>query len=374
MERIVLAYSGGLYTSIAIRWIIEHSQADVIAVTLDIGQGRDLAEIRERALALGASRAHVIDAREPFVRSYILPALQAGALVEQPVSLAAALVAPLLARTLVDVAHMERASAVAHGCGDAPGSQARLESAVRALDPDLGVLAPARTWGTSRLQALEFARSRNIPLPPDDHASWSCRSNVWGRTVRGGGLDDPWREPPDVYTLTRAATDCPDEPACVELELESGVPVRINGVDMSLLEILESLETIAGAHGVGRLDGIAHEPVRSGPREVSEAPAAVVLCAAHEEIEKLVLAPELRRLKQGLARGYADLVYKGDWFSPVREPIDAFVATIQKRVTGTARFRFFKGGWQIIGRQSPLAPYDPQARASDAARPSAVSS
>jgi argininosuccinate synthase len=357
MERIVLAYSGGLQTSIAIPWLRENYDAEVMTVTLDIGQGRELTDVRERALALGAARAHVIDAREEFVREYILPALQAGALYERQYPLATALSGPLVAKRLLEIARMEGARTVAHGC---PGGndQVRLEQSLQALEPALKVIAPACLWGMSRQEAIDYARSRNIPVPAAIQTAFSMDSNLWGRSIACGVLDDPWREPPeDIFTLTRPAQDCPDEPAHIEIDFESGVPARLNGIDMTLLEIIESLETIAGAHGVGRIDMIENRVLGTQSREIYEAPAAVVLHAAHKEIEKLVVPRELDRLKHELARTYADLVYNGLWFSPTREAIDAFVATVQKRVTGSVRLRFYKGDSRVIGRRSPLHPH-----------------
>jgi argininosuccinate synthase len=359
MERIVLAYSGGLHTSIAIPWLIENHDAEVVTVTLDIGQGRELADIRERALALGAVRAHVIDAREEFVREYILPTLQAGALYEQQYPLATALSGPLVARRLVEIARMEGASTIAHGATGSGNDQVRLEVSVRALEPSLKVLAPARLWSMSRTEAIDYARSRDIPVPAAIQTPYNIDANLWGRSIAAGMLEDPWHEPPeDIYTLTRAPHDCSDEPAYVEIEFDGGLPARVNGVEMSLLEIIESLETIAGAHGVGRIDMIENRLVGTQSREIYEAPAAVVLHTAHKEIEKLVVARELERLKHDLARRYADLVYNGLWFSQTREAIDAFVATVQKRVTGTVRLKLFKGSCAVVGRKSPFALHD----------------
>ena len=373
MERIVLAYSGGLHTSIAIPWLIDNHDAEVVTVTLDIGQTRELADIRERALALGAVRAHVIDAREEFVRGYILPTLQAGALYEQQYPLATALGGPLIARRHVENARMEGASTIAHGCTGSGNDQVRLEVSVRALEPSLKVLAPARLWNMSRAEALDYARTRGIPVPVATQTPYSTDANLWGRSIAAGQLEDPWREPPeDIYTLTRAPQDCSDEPAYVEIEFDGGVPVRVNGIEMSLLEIIESLETIAGAHGVGRIDMIENRLVGTQSREIYEAPAAVVLHTAHKEIEKLVVARELERLKHDLARRYADLVYNGFWFSQTREAMDAFVATVQKRVTGTVRLKLFKGNSAVVGRKSPFAlhdwdvPADPEAAGSAA--------
>lgn len=355
MQRIVLAHSGGIDTSVAIPWLTDHCQAEVIVVTLDLGQGSELADIRDRALSLGAVRAHVIDAREEFVRDYILPALQAGAVYEDRYLLATALGRPLIAKRLVDVARMEGASAIAHGCSGNANDQVRLDVSLRALEPAMRIASAPRIASMSRQDVLDYAREGGIDLPPATGA-YSTDANLWGRSVAFGVLTDPWVEPPEsVYTLTRAAKNCPDEPAFVEIDFEEGVPVRANGIDMPLLEMIESLETIAGAHGVGRIDMIENRLVGLKSREVYEAPAAVVLHTAHRELESLVITRDLERVKHNLARTYAEIVYSGLWFSHARSAIDAFVRTIQKRVTGTVRLKLFKGDCRVTGRRSPNA-------------------
>lgn len=359
MKRLVLAYSGGLDTSVAIRWLAEKYSCEIIAVTLDIGQGEDLTDVRERALALGAVRAHVIDAREEFARDYVLPALQARAIYEDGYPLASALARPLIAKHLVAIAGMEGATAVAHGCTGKDNDQVGLDVSVRALDGGLTLLAPAREWDMSRSDEIEYARVRDIPVPVTIASPYSIDSNLWGRSIECGVLEDPWTEPPqDIYTLTRASADCPDEPAYIEIDFNRGVPVRANGIDMALVELIESLETIAGAHGVGRIDMMENRLMGIKSREIYEAPAAVVLHLAHRELEKLVIPRDLERLKQDMGRVYADAVYSGLWYSPTREAIDAFVKSIQVRVTGTVRLKLFKGDCRVVGRRSDHALYD----------------
>jgi argininosuccinate synthase len=356
LKRIVLAYSGGLDTSIAIAWLAEKYGAEVVAVTLDIGQGRELTDVRERALAVGATRAHVLDVREEFAREYILPALQAGALDEDEYPLATALSRPLIARKLVDVARMEATTIVAHGCNGKANDELRLELGVKALDPSMTVLAPARTWDMNREQELEYARTRKIPIPSTNDSPYTVDTNLWGRSIERGVLEDPWQESPeDIYTLTRSPRDCPDEPAYIEVEFEAGVPVKANGIEMGLIEMIESVETIAGAHGVGRIDMVENATSGVKSREIYEAPAAVVLHTAHTELEKLVIPRDLERLAHDLGRAYADLAYNGRWFSTTREAIDAFMATIQPRVTGAVRLKLFKGDCRVVGRRSPMA-------------------
>jgi argininosuccinate synthase len=359
MERIVLAYSGGLDTSVAVPWLAEKYDAEIVALTLDLGQGRELADIRERALAVGCVRAHVLDVREEFVRDYILPALQAGAMYEDRYPLATALGRPLIAKKLVEVARMEGATAIAHGCTGKDNDQVGLDVSARALDPSVRVIAPARVWAMSRQDELDYARARGIPVQASPQSPYSTDANLWGRSIECGVLEDPWREPPDdIFTLTRSPQDCPDEPASLDLEFDAGVPVRANGIEMPLVELIESLETIAGAHGVGRIDMVENRLMGIKSREIYEAPAAVVLHAAHRELESLVIARDLDRLKRDLSRAYGDLVYNGLWFSQTREAIDAFVRSIQPRVTGSVRLRLFKGDCRVVGRRSPFALYE----------------
>lgn len=352
MQRVVLSYSGGFDTSVAIAWLAEHYGAEVIAVTLDLGQGRELTDVRERALAVGAARAHVLDVREEFARDYILPALQAEALYEDLYPLATALGRPVIARKLVEIARMEGATTIAHGCNGKANDELRLTLGIRALDPAVTVLAPARLWNMSRQQAIEYAHARRIPVAATVESPYSVDANLWGRSVERGALDDAWQESPEeIYTLTRPPQDCPNEPAYVEIEFEQGVPLRVNGIEMPLVELIESLETIAGAHGVGRIDMVENATTGAKSREIYEAPAAVVLHTAHNELQKLVVPRDLERLAHDLGRAYADLVYNGHWFSPTRDAIDGFVRAFQSRVSGTVRLKLFKGDCRVAGRR-----------------------
>lgn len=359
MEKIILAYSGGLDTSVAIPWLAERFDAEIVAVTMDLGQGRELDDIRERALAVGAVRAHVIDLREEFARDYILPALQAGALYEGRYPLATALGRPLIAKHLVEIGRIEGSKTIAHGCTGKGNDQVRIDVSARALEPEVKVVAPARVWGLTRPEEIEYAKKHNIPVPATVDSPYSTDLNMWGRSIECGVLEDPWCEPPDdIYTLTKSPAEAPDRPAYVEIEFEQGVPVKINGVQMGLVELIASLETIAGSHGVGRLDMVENRLVGIKSREIYEAPAAIALHTAHKELESLVIPRDLERLKSQLAVVYADLVYNGLWFTPTREAIDAFVAKVQQRVTGVVRLKFFKGDCRVVGRKSPFALYD----------------
>jgi argininosuccinate synthase len=332
VRRIVLAHSGGPDTLAAIPGLAARFQAEVVTLTLDLGQGGDLTDVRERALAAGAARAHVIDAREEFARDFLLPSLHAAALDRDGRPQAAAIGRALIAKRLVDVAQMESAFAVAYGRG--------LETAVRVLDPSLAVVSIGGNVAEK---------------------TWPGSANLWGRCVTGEG----------AFTLTRAAADCPDEPASLEIEFEAGIPVRANGIEMSMLELIESVEIIAGAHGVGRLEypGPRANATRAEPEAgllADEVPAAVVLHLAHRELEALVTPPDFARLKLELSAAYSNLVREGRWFSPTREAIDAFVGTIQPRVTGSIRLDLFRGECRVLGRTSPFewgAP--PAAHATD---------
>jgi len=365
-QRIVLAYSGGLDTSVAIPWLKDKYGAEVIAVALDLGQGRELNQIRERAIAAGAARCHVLDVREEFARDYILPALRADALYEERYPLATALGRPLIAKKLIEIAHMENATAVAHGCNGEGNDQVRIEVSARAIDPQMTVLAPARDWEMNRPQEIDYARARNISTQAKVESPYSTDRNLWGRSIQCGVLEDPWTEPPDdIYTLTKSPSAAPDVPAYVEIEWQDGVPTAVSGVEMSLVELISSLETIAGVHGVGRIDMVENRVVGSKSREIYEAPAALLLYVAHKEMEGLVVPKDLQRLKQRLSQEYADIVYNGLWFSPTRAAIDAFNQSFQERVTGTIRLKLFKGDCRVVGRKSPFALYDQNAATSD---------
>ena len=356
--KIVLAYSGGLDTSVAIPWLKEQHHADVVAVTLDLGQGEELNQIRERALAAGAIRCHVLDVREEFARHYILPALEADALHEGRYPLATALGRPLIAKKLVEIAHMENARAIAHGCkkGD---DQVRIDVSARAIDPNVGVIAPARAWSMTRPEEMAYAQARGVAVPLTGVSSCSSDRNLWGRSIECVPLEDPWNElSEEIYVITKPPTEAPNVPAYVEIAFDKGVPVAVNGVEMSLVELVGSLETIAGVHGVGRLDRVESRVAGIKSRDIYEAPAATVLHLAHRALEGFVIPKDLQRLKRRLSHEYAELVYNGLWFSPTRHAIDAFVQNVQEPVTGTVRLKLYKGDCRVVGRKSPHARGD----------------
>ena len=349
-ERIVLAYSGGLETTIAIPWLKERYEADVVAVTMDLGQGDELTAIRDRALASGAVRAHVLDVREEFVRRFVLPALQADALDEDGCPMASALDTPLIAERLVQIAVIEKAAAVAHGCAEPLGS-ARLEVALSHLNPALDVRSVVRRSGMNRPEQVAFARAHGVPLPVDIDRPVVVQANLWGRSAEWVSVNHASREPAlHPFTVTRAPSESPDEPAFVDLTFERGVPTAINGVSMPLLELAASLSALAGAHGVGRID--RRDRLASGAQimHVGEAPAAVLLHRAHQDLQRLVSPPELEEFGRVVSRTYAAIVHDGRWFSPLREALDAYVERVQRRVTGSVRLKLLKGDFTVVGQ------------------------
>jgi argininosuccinate synthase len=359
MNRIVLAYSGGLDTSVAIPWLAEKHGAEVVAVTLDLGQGKELEDVRDRALAAGAVRAHVLDVRDEFARDYVLPSLKADAVYEDRYPMGTALGRPLIARKLVEIAGIEQAGFIAHGCTGKGNDQVRLDIEARALAPAIQVLAPARDWGMTRTEEIDYARRRGIPVSATVDSPYSTDANLWGRSIECGPLEDLWTEPPEgIYTLTRAPRECPDEAAYVEIRFDQGAPVAINGVTMPLVELIDSLGTIAGAHGVGRIDMVENRLVGIKSREVYEAPAGVVLHTAHKELQRLVTTRDADRFSSLVSVQYADIVYNGLWFTPLREALDAYVTKVQERVTGIVRLKLFKGDCRVVGRKSRFALYD----------------
>ena len=358
-ERVVLAYSGGLDTSVAIPWLQETYNSEVIALTLDLGQeGRELDQVREKALAVGAVKAIVKDVRAEFVEGYVWPALRAGALYEAQYPLATALGRPLIARHLAEVALQEDASAIAHGCTGKGNDQVRIELGVLAAAPHLRVVAPAREWGMSRDDEMAYAKERGVPVPTTQASPYSVDENLWGRSIEAGVLEDPWAEPPeDVYAWTRSVARSPDTPLVLEVEFREGVPVAVDGEELGGVALIEHLNARAGEHGVGRIDHVENRLVGIKSREIYEAPAAVLLHAAHRALENMALTREQQRFKEIAAQSYADLVYDGRWFSEHRRDLDAYVHSSQEFVNGTVRVRLHKGTCTVVGRRSPDALY-----------------
>ncbi len=358
-EKVVLAYSGGLDTSVAVRWLKEERGYDIIALTVDVGMDRDRETLQSRALAAGAEKFVWRDAREAFLREYAFRALRAGAVYQGHYPLATALSRPLIARLLVDVAREEGARAVAHGCTGKGNDQVRFDVSVQALAPDLRIVAPVREWDMDREREIEYAQRHGIPVPVTRASPYSVDVNLWGRSVECGPLEDPWQEPPeDAFEWTRPLDRTPDAPAYVEVTFEQGVPVALDGREMGPVELVSALNALAGEHGVGRIDMLEDRLVGIKSREVYEAPAAVALLAAHEALEQMTLSRDQRRFKARVAQEYAELVYNGLWFSRHRQDLDAYVASTQRHVTGTVRLKLHKGRAVAVGRKSPRSLYD----------------
>ena len=369
-DKVVLAYSGGVDTSVAIKWLAENYDMDVIALSIDMGAEKEYEAIRKKALDVGAVEALVVDARETFISDYAFPALQADALYEGQYPLATALARPLIARLMVDAARREGASAVAHGCTGKGNDQVRFDVSFAALAPDLKIIAPAREWGMTREQTIDYARDHSIPIPVTVDSPYSIDENLWGKSIECGVLEDPWVEPPEeVFTWTKSFADAPDKPCYVEVGFEEGIPVSLDGKKMGGIDLVEKLNSIAGEHGVGRIDHVENRLVGIKSREIYEAPAATVLLMAHLALEQMTLSRDQLRFKQKVAQEYADIIYNGLWFSALRRDLAACVRSTQRHVTGTVRVKLLKGKATVVGRKSPkslyrydLATYDEEDR------------
>ncbi len=356
--KVVLAYSGGLDTSVAIRWLKENYGFEVVALTVDVGNERDFTAIKEKALKVGAVKAVVIDVKEQFVNNFIFPALKADALYEGQYPLATALSRPLIGKLMVDVAYDEGAVAVAHGCTGKGNDQVRIEVSVNALAPELKIIAPAREWGMTREETIQYAERYGIPVPVTVASPYSTDENLWGRSIECGVLEDPWVEPPeDAFAWTKSPKETPDAPGYVEIEFEQGAPVAIDGKKMSGVMLVQTLNEMAGNYGVGRIDHLENRLVGIKSREIYEAPAAMVLLQAHQSLQAMTLSKEQSRFKQKVAVEYADLVYNGLWFTSLHEDLAAYIQSSQRHVTGTVRLKLFKGSCSVVGRKSPYSLY-----------------
>lgn len=357
-EKIVLAYSGGLDTSVAIRWLQEHYGADIATLTMDLGGKVDLEIARQRALDIGATRADILDAREEFIEEYVWPALQAGALYEGVYPLATALGRPLIAKHLVRIALEESAFAIAHGCTGKGNDQVRFDVSATALAPSMKVIAPAREWGMTRDDEIAYAQSNQIPLEINKRSAYSVDENIWGRSIEAGDLENPWMEPPeDAYAWTVSVSDAPNSPEYIEITFETGLPVAINGEKLKSVSLVEKLNEIAGRHGVGRIDHIENRLVGIKSREIYEAPAGIVLHQAHKSIEQMCLSKEQARFKDRVSQEYADIVYNGLWFTAHRRDLDAYIKNSQSHVNGIVRTRLHKGTSTVVGRSSDESLY-----------------
>jgi len=357
-DKVVLAYSGGLDTSVAIKWLKEKYNLDVIALTIDVGNERDFSAIQQKALKVGAVKALVIDAKELFVKYFVFPALQANALYEGQYPLATALSRPLMAKLLVDTALEEGASAVAHGCTGKGNDQVRFDVSVNALAPDLKIIAPAREWGMTREETINYAQRYGISVPITAASPYSIDENLWGKSIECGVLEDPWAEPPDdVFTWTKSPDQAPDKPQYVEIGFDKGIPVTIDGQELDGVTLIQHLNELAGKRGIGRIDHVENRLVGIKSREIYEAPAATVLLQAHQALEAMTLSRDQLRFKQKVAMEYADLIYNGLWFSQLNRDLSAYVLSSQRYVTGAVRLKLFKGNSIIVGRKSPHSLY-----------------
>jgi len=358
-RKIVLAYSGGLDTSVLLKWLQQKYEAQVITVTLDVGQKEDLRPIEEKAKNLGAIKHYSIDAKEEFVGNYVFPAIKANALYEGKYPVSTALSRPLIAEKLVEVARKEGADAIAHGCTGKGNDQVRIEVSAKALAPDIEVIAPVREWNMTRDAEIEFAKANGIPIPVDVDKPYSVDQNLWGRSIECGILEHPDVEPPEeIYEWTVSPEKAPDKPEYVTIRFDNGVPTALNGEEMEPVALIEALNGIAGKHGVGRIDHIEDRLIGIKSREIYECPAAMVIIEAHKDLEKLVLTRHEVSFKQQVDALWSTLVYTGLWMDPLREDLDAFIEVTQKRVCGEVKIKLYKGGFQIVGRSSPLSLYD----------------
>ncbi|HPD96905.1 MAG TPA: argininosuccinate synthase [Synergistales bacterium] len=355
--KVVLAYSGGLDTSVAVKWLQDQGY-DVVTFTADVGQNIDLDQVKMKALAVGAVNAYVMDLRQEFVETMVWPALKSNAMYQGKYPLNSALSRPLIAKYLAWVAEIEGAVAVAHGCTGKGQDQVRIEVCTNALNPDLKVIAPVRDWHFSRDAEIEYARVNNIPVPVTVESPYSIDGNLWGRSIECGPLEDPWTEPPsDAFTMTVDPWEAPDNHEYLEISFLEGIPVALNGKEMDGVTLISELNAIAGGHGVGRIDMIEDRLVGFKSREVYECPATVVLLQAHQALESMTLSRDVIAAKADLSLKYAELTYFGYWYSPLRKGLDAFFDSIQENVTGTVRVRLYKGASVVVGLKAEKSLY-----------------
>ncbi|MCW3490070.1 argininosuccinate synthase [Dethiobacter alkaliphilus] len=359
MKKIILAYSGGLDTSIAITWLKEKYNCEVVAMAADVGQGEELEPLHEKALKSGASKLYIEDVREEFVRDFVFPMVKSGALYEEKYFLGTAIARPAIAKRLVEVAAKEGADAIAHGATGKGNDQVRFELTIKALAPHLKIVAPWREWEIrSRDDAFDYAEKHGIPLPVTKDKPYSMDRNIWHLSFEGGILEDPNSEPEkEMFILTVDPEDAPDKAEYVEIGFEKGVPVSLNGKAMGPVDLLDELNTIAGRHGVGRVDMVENRLVGMKSRGVYETPGGTLLYFAHKEMECLTMDRETMHFKEIAGVKYGELVYYGQWYTPLREALDAFIDRTQQNVTGSVRVKLYKGNMTVAGRKSPHSLY-----------------
>jgi argininosuccinate synthase len=360
-KKVVLAYSGGVDTSVCIPYLKqEWGVEEIITLAADLGQGDELEPVREKALKSGASESLVADVKDIFVKEYAFPAIQANALYENRYPLGTALARPLIAKILVEAAAKYDADAIAHGCTGKGNDQVRFDVSCAALNPNLKILAPAREWGMSREQTIAYGEKFGIPAPVKKSSPFSIDKNLLGRSIEAGTLEDPANEPPEeIYEMTKAIADTPNEPEYLEIGFQKGLPTTINGTAKNPVELIEQLNKIVGNHGIGRIDMIENRLVGIKSREIYESPAMVVLINAHRDLESLTLKADVTQYKRGIEETYTKLVYNGLWYSPLKSALDAFIQQTQERVSGVVRLKLFKGNAVIVGRWSDNTLYTP---------------
>ncbi len=358
MQKIVLAYSGGLDTSVSIKWLQEKYDADVVTVTVDVGQQENLDEIAEKARMLGAISHYSISAVEEFAKNYIFPSIKANGLYEGKYPLSTALARPLIASKLVEIAEKENAFAVAHGCTGKGNDQVRFDVTIKSLNPNLKIIAPVREWNLSRDQEIIYAKEHGVPVK-SQKSVYSVDQNLWGRSIESGPLEDPSIEPPaDAFEWTKLLDETPDEPGYLEIGFDSGVPISVNGQILDPVELIAYANEFAGNHSVGVIDHMEDRLVGIKSREVYECPAALCILEGHKDLEKLVLTRSELAFKTQVEQQWSWLVYTGLWLDPLREDLDAFVDTTQARVEGSVKLKLFKGGFRVVERSSPNSLYD----------------
>lgn len=358
-SKCVLAYSGGLDTSVAIRWIAENYDVDVIAVAVDIGEERDYEGIRKKGIDVGAVESLIVDAREEFLNDFVWHALKANCMYEDKYPAFTSLARPLIAKKQVEVAQETGAEYVSHGCTGKGNDQVRFELTYAALMPSLKVIAPAREWNMTREEEVEYAEKHGIPVPVGKESPYSVDTNMWGRSIECGPLEDATLEPPEeAFLWTTAPERAPDKPTYIEIEFEEGIPVALDGERLGGVELIETLNRIGGENGVGRVNMMENRLVGIKSRETYEVPAATILIMAHRDLESLTLDRETQHFKRIIEQRFSELVYYGEWYMPLREALDAFMDETQKTVTGTVRMKLYKGSATAVGRSSPMSLYD----------------
>ncbi|ALT83276.1 argininosuccinate synthase [Streptococcus infantarius] len=356
-EKVILAYSGGLDTSVAITWLMK--DYDVVAVCMDVGEGKDLDFIHDKALKVGAVESYVLDVKDEFAEEYVLPALQAHAYYEQKYPLISALSRPVISKKLVEIAHKTGATTIAHGCTGKGNDQVRFEVAIAALDPELKLIAPVREWKWSREEEIEYAKANGVSVPANLDNPYSVDQNLWGRANECGVLENPWNQAPeDAFGITNSPEEAPDTPEFIDIEFKEGKPVALNGKEMKLADLIQEVNAIAGKHGVGRIDHVENRLVGIKSREIYECPGAITLLTAHKEIEDITLVREVSHFKPILENELSNLIYNALWFSPATKAIIAYIKETQKVVNGTAKVKLYKGSAKVVARKSPNSLYD----------------